>query len=50
MVRIVAGTLVEFGIQGTNPEKMLDILEAKDRKKAGKTAPSQGLYLVSIDY
>ena len=50
MVRIIAGTLVEFGVEKRNPEKMLEILNAKDRKKAGKTAPSCGLYLVHIYY
>lgn len=50
MVRIIAGTLVEFGVEKRNPSDMLDILESKDRRKAGKTAPSQGLYLVEIYY
>lgn len=50
MVRIIVGTLVEFGVQNINPEKMLEILNSKDRKKAGKTAPSQGLYLMCVYY
>ena len=32
------------------PEKMQEILEAKDRKKAGTTAPARGLTLMEIQY
>ena len=31
-------------------EKMDDIMEAKDRKKAGFTAPPQGLFLEKVEY
>ena len=50
MVRIIAGTLVEMGIRNVHPSKMADIINAKDRKKAGKTAPPQGLYLMEVYY
>lgn len=50
MVRIIAGTLVEMGVKRTKPCKMQDIVNAKDRKEAGKTAPPQGLYLMEVYY
>lgn len=50
MVRIIAGTLVEVGRGKTAPYELHDILEAKDRTKAGPTAPPQGLTLVKIEW
>lgn len=50
MVRIIVGTLVRVGRGFYKPEKVKEILEAKDRKAAGVTAPPQGLYLVGIEY
>ncbi len=50
MVRNLVGTLVEVGLGRTKPEEVKAILAAKDRKKAGKTAPAQGLCLVSVKY
>lgn len=50
MVRIIAGTLVEVGLGNIPPEEMKNILEAKDRQKAGKTLPPQGLFLMSVEY
>lgn len=50
MVRIIVGTLVRVGRGFYPPEKVKEILEAKDRKAAGVTAPPQGLYLVGIRY
>jgi tRNA pseudouridine38-40 synthase len=32
------------------PEQMTAILEAKERKKAGPTAPPEGLCLMRVDY
>lgn len=50
MVRILTGTLIEVG-QGTRkPEEMTEILEARNREKAGFTAPALGLTLVSVAY
>ena len=48
MVRIIAGTLVNVGLGRTACEDINKILEAKDRTKAGPTAPPQGLTLVEI--
>ena len=50
MVRIIVGTLVRVGRGFYEPEKVKEILEAKDRKAAGVTAPGHGLVLVKIDY
>lgn len=50
MVRIIAGTLMNIGGGLYPPEKMQEILEAKDRKKAGPTAPARGLTLMEIQY
>ena len=50
MVRIIAGTLMHIGGGLYPPEKMKEILEAKDRKKAGPTAPARGLTLMKIQY
>jgi len=50
MVRSLVGTLLDLGAQGLGPEDFLAILEAKDRKKAGPTAPGQGLYLQKVIY
>ena len=50
MVRIIAGTLVEVGEGKIEPTKVKEILEAKDRLKAGKTLPPTGLCLVNVEY
>ena len=50
MVRIMTGTLLEVGYGKRDPEEMAEIIEAKDRKRAGFTAPAQGLCLMKVDY
>lgn len=50
MVRIIVGTLVDVGLGKIEPEDLEKIIEAKDRAKAGHTAPPQGLYLKEIYY
>ncbi|WP_428910416.1 tRNA pseudouridine(38-40) synthase TruA [Niallia sp. Krafla_26] len=50
MVRILVGTLLEVGRGLRKPEEMLEILHAKDRNQAGKTAPPHGLYLWKVHY
>ena len=50
MVRNIVGTLVEVGRGKLSPSKMRLILEAKDRREAGPTAPPQGLYLWRVGY
>lgn len=50
MVRIITGTLVDIGHGKIAPEDMKKIVEAKDRTKAGHTAPPYGLYLAEVYY
>lgn len=50
MVRIIAGTLMEVGKGAYPPEKVKDIVNAKDRAAAGGTAPARGLTLMGIEY
>lgn len=50
MVRIIAGTLIRVGRGFYAPEKVKEILEAKERTEAGVTAPACGLVLVNIEY
>ena len=50
MVRIIAGTLMKVGMKVYPPEHVEEILEARDRGKAGPTAIAKGLTLVSLDY
>jgi tRNA pseudouridine38-40 synthase len=50
MVRIIVGTLVWVG-QGSRPASWVaDALTARDRTRAGRTAPAQGLTLMRVDY
>lgn len=50
MVRIIAGTLVEIGQGKRPPEEMAAILAARNRTRAGLTAPACGLFLEKIYY
>ena len=50
MVRNIVGTLVDVGVGRWKPEKIDDILEARDRTAAGRLAPPQGLCLMWIKY
>lgn len=50
MVRAIVGTLVEVGHRKRPPKAMKDILETRDRRAAGMTAPAHGLYLVRVEY
>ena len=50
MVRIIAGTLAEVGYGRIKPDAVPDILESRDRKRTGLTAPPQGLYLMEVRY
>lgn len=50
MVRIIVGTLLEVGRGYWEPERVQVILDSKDRKQAGPTAPPEGLCLIKVDY
>lgn len=49
MVRIIAGTLMEAGKGRISADDVKGILEAKDRTKAGPTAPAHGLMLYKYE-
>lgn len=50
MVRIIAGTLFDIGQGKLKALEIKDILASKNRKKAGKTAPAEGLILWEVAY
>ena len=50
MVRNIVGTCVEVGLRKISLEEFKEICKAKDRRQAGKTAPSKGLCLTGISY
>ncbi len=50
MVRIIVGTLLEIGSGKKRTEDVPEMLAAKDRDAAGKTAPGHGLYLWKVLY
>lgn len=50
MVRIISGTLLDVGIGKIKPEEIPEIIESKDRTRAGRTLPAHGLYLVKVEY
>lgn len=49
-VRNMVGLLIEIGEGKRKSEDILEILDAKDRRKAGITAPGEGLYLKDVFY
>lgn len=50
MVRAVVGTLLDVGTGKTSVKHVQQILESRDRKKAGANVPSMGLYLTKVKY
>ena len=50
MVRIIAGTLMEVGRGQIDANDIPAIIDAKDRSKAGPTAPACGLTLVKYEF
>ncbi|HLN55945.1 MAG TPA: tRNA pseudouridine(38-40) synthase TruA [Bacteroidales bacterium] len=50
MVRAIVGTMVELGQHKLIVEDFDRIIQAKDRGKAGKSAPAKGLFLTGIEY
>jgi tRNA pseudouridine38-40 synthase len=49
MIRIMAGTLVDVGLGRKPPEWVSEVLESRDRTKAGRTAPAKGLCLAVVE-
>ena len=50
MVRNIVGSLVEVGRGARAPDWMREILDGRDRRRAGPTAPPHGLFLVRVLY
>lgn len=50
MVRIMVGTLLLVAQGKLEPEDIDSIIESRDRKNAGSTAPACGLYLNKVEY
>lgn len=50
MVRTIVGTLVEAGRGRISPAEIAAVLAARDRCRAGLTAPPQGLFLKEVTY
>lgn len=50
MVRAIVGTLIEVGKGKIDAEDFRRILDSRDRKKAGPTAPGHGLFLKEVKY
>lgn len=50
MVRTIAGSLVVVGRGKEPPEWLGEVLASKDRRRAGPTAPAQGLSLIEVLY
>jgi len=50
MVRAIVGTLIDVGLGKISYDKFIEIIESKDRTKAGFSVPAEGLYLTRIIY
>lgn len=50
MVRNIVGTLADVGLGKISPQEFKEILESRNRKNAGATAPPQGLFLMNVEY
>lgn len=50
MVRAIVGTMVEIGYGKISISEFEEIILAKDRCRAGKSAPARGLFLTEIEY
>ena len=50
MVRSIVGTMIEIGSGKMQPEEFRAVIEAKDRSRAGMSAPAKGLFLVDVGY
>ena len=50
MVRALVGTMLDIGTDRTNLEEFKQIIESKNRRKAGQAAPPEGLFLNEVIY
>ena len=49
-VRNMVGILIKVGENKLNYREISNIIASRDRTKAGKTAPAEGLYLIDVKY
>lgn len=50
MVRTIVGTLVDCALGRRRIEELSAVLDARERRRAGHTAPAHGLYLAGVRY
>lgn len=50
MVRAIVGTMINIGLEKVSLLEFVEIIESKDRNKAGFSVPAHGLYLTKVDY
>lgn len=50
MVRALVGTMVDAGLGKISPDEFEGIILSRNRSKAGRSAPAQGLHLTGIEY
>ena len=50
MVRAIVGTMVNIGLEKVSLQEFKQIIESKDRNKAGFSVPAHGLFLTKVEY
>lgn len=50
MVRAIVGTLLEIGLGKLTIEDLHNIIQSKDRNRAGRAVPAHGLHLIQVEY
>lgn len=50
MVRAIVGTMINIGLEKVSLDDFIQIIESKDRNKAGFSVPAHGLYLTKVEY
>ncbi|MDO1448868.1 tRNA pseudouridine(38-40) synthase TruA [Rhodocytophaga aerolata] len=50
MVRAIVGTLMDVGLGKLSIQEFEEIIQSKDRRKAGRAVPPQGLFLTQVQY
>ena len=50
MVRAIVGTMIYIALEKVSLQEFEEIIQSKDRKKAGFSVPAHGLYLTKVEY
>ena len=50
MIRALVGTLLEVGLGNMSLEDFQNVIDVKDRTKAGRAVPADGLFLTTVQY